>query len=142
MAKFVPVSVNGILFTGFACTGVLFGAMLVSVGTPPVTTNFNPLLVPLLGVFTEISGVPIVNKLVGTVPDKLVSDAVPVAASAVDPNIIVPLVNPLPVTVSVSEAPPVPAVVGESEIMWGPVPNEKLFSTIPHTPRPWVAALS
>ena len=70
---------------GLVCTGVLDGVTLVMVGVPPRIGNGNALLI-VLPTFTVTCGVPVVSSDVGTIPERAVSDDVPVAVNAVPPN--------------------------------------------------------
>src|SRR5580704_6852496 len=116
--------------------------MLARVGLSARTEKGTALLVTAgLPVATVTLTEPPISSVDGIVPDSVVSEEVPVAVSAVAPNIIVPFVRPVPVTVSVSCAPPAFAEVGVSEKIRGPV-KAKLLSAISQTPRPCVAARS
>ena len=103
-------------------------------------TEKGSALLVLAPTCTETLGMPATKSVDGTVPEIEVSDEVPVEVSAVEPNIIVPPVRAVPVTVSASCAPP-RSRRWASEKMRGPV-KAKLLSAMVQTPRPCVAAKS
>ncbi len=78
---------------------------LVRAGAREKTEKGKELLVAVgLGdpMVTVTLTAPAARSAVGTVPDRVVLEATPVGERAVDPNMIVPPVSPLPFTVSVN----------------------------------------
>lgn len=117
------------------CTGVVDGLMLVSVGTAARTENIKELLVGV-PTWTVTLAVPATSTAVATWAVNWVSETWVVVTFVADPfHWTVPPVRPLPFTVSVKEAPPAMALVGDSEEMCGPL-KVKLFKLMSQAPRP------